>query len=94
MARSLQLRVAGVDARKATTPDPRPPRWWLAGYCQLDPSHPAAVEGANHVFGVPESGWFLPRSLFPAQMQALQTTSLSPLAAFFVCLNAAFLGFV
>src|SRR5271157_1618203 len=39
----LQLRVAGVDARRATPPDPRPPRWGLAGYCQLDPSHPAIV---------------------------------------------------
>src|SRR5271157_1534258 len=45
----LQLRVAGVDARRATPPDPRPPRWGLAGYCQLDPSHPAIVtcEGSD-----------------------------------------------
>ena len=35
--------MAGVDARRATPPDPRPPRWGLAGYCQLDPSHPALV---------------------------------------------------
>jgi|SRR5271157_995730 len=27
----LRLRVAGVDARRATPPDPRPPRWGLAG---------------------------------------------------------------
>jgi len=41
--------VAGVDARRATPPDPRPPRWGLAGYCQLDPSHPAIVtcEGSD-----------------------------------------------
>jgi len=47
--RRLQLRVAGVDARRATPPDPRPPRWGLAGYCQLDPSHPAIVtcEGSD-----------------------------------------------
>jgi len=38
----LQLRVAGVDARRATPPDPRPPRWGLAGSCQLDPSHTTA----------------------------------------------------
>ncbi len=35
--------VAGVDARRATPPDPRPPRWGLAGCCQLDPSHPTLV---------------------------------------------------
>ena len=35
--------VAGVDARRATPPDPRPPRWGLAGCCQLDPSHPTIV---------------------------------------------------
>jgi len=58
----LQLRVAGVDARRATPLDPRPPRWGLAGYCQLDLSHPAGVEGTNHVFGVPEGGWPLPRA--------------------------------
>ncbi len=31
--------VAGVDARRAAPPDPRPPRWGLAGCCPLDPSH-------------------------------------------------------
>jgi len=36
-------RVAGVDARRATPPDPRLPRWGLAGWRQLDPSHPALV---------------------------------------------------
>ena len=57
--------VAGVDARRATPPDPRPPRWGLAGCCQLDPSHPTIITcavgrasrraprpmtlGANHV---------------------------------------------
>ena len=35
--------VAGVDARRATPPDPRPPRWGLADCCQLDPSHPTIV---------------------------------------------------
>src|SRR5208337_4678581 len=35
--------VAGVEARRATPPDPRPPRWGLAGCCQLDPSHPTIV---------------------------------------------------
>jgi hypothetical protein len=35
--------VAGVDARRATRPDPRLPRRGLAGCCQLDPSHPALV---------------------------------------------------
>ena len=35
--------VAGVDARRATPPDPRPPRWGLAGCCQLDPSHSTLV---------------------------------------------------
>ena len=38
-----QLGVAGVDARRATPPDPRPLRSGLAGDCQLDPSHPALV---------------------------------------------------
>src|SRR5260370_710837 len=36
-------RSAGVDARRATPPDPRLPRSWLAGCRQLDPSHPALV---------------------------------------------------
>ncbi len=35
--------VAGVDARRATPLDPRPPHWGLAGCCQLDPSHPTIV---------------------------------------------------
>ena len=35
--------VAGVDTRRATPPDPRPPRWERAGCCQLDPSHPTIV---------------------------------------------------
>ena len=35
--------VAGVDTRRATPPDPRPPHWGLAGCCQLDPSHPTLV---------------------------------------------------
>jgi len=34
-----KLRVAGVDARRATPPDPRLERWGLAGCRQLDPSH-------------------------------------------------------
>ena len=33
--------VPGVDARRATLPDPRLARWGLASCCQLDPSHPA-----------------------------------------------------
>src|SRR5271166_5083550 len=33
--------VAGVDARRATTPGPPLARWGLAGCRQLDPSHPA-----------------------------------------------------
>src|SRR5260370_1929235 len=32
-------RVAGVDARTATPPDPRPPLWRLADRPPLDPSH-------------------------------------------------------
>ena len=32
--------VAGVDAQKATPPDPRLATWGLAGCRQLDPSHP------------------------------------------------------
>ena len=36
-------RVPGGDARRATPPDPRPARWGLASWCQLDPSHPALV---------------------------------------------------
>ncbi len=40
--RGLQLRAAVLDARRAKPQDPRPPRWGLAGYCQLDPSHPTA----------------------------------------------------
>ncbi len=39
----LHLGVAGVDARRATPPGPRLPRWGLAGCRQLDPSHPALV---------------------------------------------------
>src|SRR5271166_1772982 len=35
--------VVGVDARRATPPDPRPPRWGRAGCCQLDPSHQTLV---------------------------------------------------
>src|SRR5271157_5713449 len=35
--------AAGVDARRATPPDPRLARWGLASCCQLDPSHPALV---------------------------------------------------
>src|SRR5208337_4159431 len=35
--------VAGVDAGRATPPDPRLARWGLARCCQLDPSHPALV---------------------------------------------------
>jgi len=35
--------VTGVDARRATPPDPRLARWGLAGCRQLDPSHPALV---------------------------------------------------
>ncbi len=39
----LHVGVAGVDAQKATPPDPRLSRWGLAGCRQLDPSHPALV---------------------------------------------------
>ena len=35
--------VAGVDARRATPPDPRLARWGLARCGQLDPSHPALL---------------------------------------------------
>ncbi len=35
--------VAGVDARRVPTPEPRSPHWGLAGYFQLDPSHTALV---------------------------------------------------
>src|SRR5271157_5661207 len=35
--------VAGVDARRATPPDPRLARWGLAACRHLDPSHPALV---------------------------------------------------
>ncbi len=35
--------VAGVDARRATPPDPRLARWGLASCCQLDPSHAALL---------------------------------------------------
>jgi hypothetical protein len=35
--------VAGVDARRATPPDPRLPRRGLAGCRPLDPSHPVLV---------------------------------------------------
>ncbi len=35
--------VPGVDARRATPPDPRLARWGLAGCLQPDPSHPALV---------------------------------------------------
>jgi hypothetical protein len=82
---------------KGDAPDPRPPRWGLAGYCNLDPSHPAGVECANHVIGVPESWWPLPRGLFRAyfraQLQALPATSFVSDRGFFVCFNAPFLGF-
>ncbi len=36
-------RVPGVDAGRATSPHPRPARWGLASWCQLDPGHPALV---------------------------------------------------
>jgi hypothetical protein len=39
----LEVGVAGVDARRATPPDPRIPRRGLACCRQLDPSHPAAA---------------------------------------------------
>ena len=35
--------VPGVDARRATPPDPRLAHWGLAGCLQPDPSHPALV---------------------------------------------------
>ena len=39
----LQLK-GGWDRRpKGNAPDPRPPRWGLAGCCQLDPSQPTIV---------------------------------------------------
>ncbi len=43
----LHFGVAGVDARRAKPPDPRLPRWGLAGCRQLDPSHPAALCGST-----------------------------------------------
>jgi hypothetical protein len=35
--------MAVVDARRATSPDPRPPRWGFAACRPLDPSHPTFV---------------------------------------------------
>src|SRR5271157_6500051 len=35
--------VAGVDAGRATPPDPRLARWGLARCCQFDPSYPALL---------------------------------------------------
>src|SRR5271166_4008083 len=43
LAGVIHLGVAGVDARRETPPDPRLPRWGLAGCCPLDPSHPTIV---------------------------------------------------
>ena|SRR5208282_3649925 len=44
----LQLRVAGVDARRATRPDPRPPRWGSLAIATSTPA-PAIVtcEGSD-----------------------------------------------
>ena len=39
--------VAGVDAGRATPPDPRLARWGLARCCQLDPSYPALLTRAD-----------------------------------------------
>src|SRR5271165_7385037 len=39
--------VAGVDAGRATPPDPRLARWGLARCCQLDPSHPVLLTRAD-----------------------------------------------
>src|SRR5271166_4225239 len=43
----LHVGVAGGDARWASPPDPRLPRWGLAGCRQLDPSHSAASDGSR-----------------------------------------------
>src|SRR5208337_3916351 len=39
----FQLRGGWGRRPKDNAPDPRPPRWGLAGCCQLDPSHPTIV---------------------------------------------------
>ena len=39
----FQLRGGWGRRPKGNAPDPRPPRWGLAGCCQLDPSHPTLV---------------------------------------------------
>ena len=39
--------MAGVDARRATPPDPSLPRRGLAGCREPDPSHPALVTGED-----------------------------------------------
>ncbi len=52
----LQLRVAGGRRPQGEAPRFEASALGLAGQGQLDPSHPAGVEVANHVFGVPESG--------------------------------------
>jgi len=39
----FQLRGGWGRRPKGNAPDPRPPRWGLAGCCQLDPSHPTIV---------------------------------------------------
>ena len=62
---SGRLGATGGDALRSEASAPG-----LAGCCQLDPSHPADVEGANHVFGVELSGWPLPRSLCRAHTSA------------------------
>ena len=52
----FQLRGGWGRRLKGNAPDPRPPRWGLAGCCQLDPSHPTIVTCA-----VGREGRYAPR---------------------------------
>src|SRR5271166_5264356 len=55
--------VAGVDARRATPPEPRLARWGLAGCRLLDPSHSAAkFRELNHTPARPLRPWVSPFS--------------------------------
>ncbi len=77
----LQLRATGGDALRSHASAPGA-RWLLPARPQPASRSRREVEGANHVFGVPESGWPLSRNLFRAHLSALPTTSLSPLEVF------------